>query len=204
MGHGAGTVSPVSPRTVEAWTRGRIGDKHAIQPRAFMARATPRSPETPWRTGIVLDVAPKLAVSAAWTHWAFAVHAKDVLPVAVRYTVPCSLAAYLKTGPIRRYAYLDSARAVVSALQRDVGPVVVGGHWTTEMDHPDPDGYISTMGRVLGTSAFVVVAYAAKRRAFRVQPAFGVGWGQAGRAWLPYLGLDHLLDRGEAIIAESL
>ena len=188
---------------VAAWSRGRIGDKDAVQARSVLAHTGTRNPAIPWRTPYVVDRDP---VPGAWMHWLLATGRSVDVIAASEFTRPVKLAAgaraLLGDQGIKHYAYLDSVRAVQHALARDVGPVLVGGHWYAAMDVPTVDGRIVATGGVIATNAFVVMAYSAARGAFRVQAARGPGWGQMGRAWLDQASLRKILESGEAIIAK--
>lgn len=85
------------------------------------------------------------------------------------------------------------------------GPLVFGTDWTRDMFAPDAKGYVHDTGPVEGGHAYLVVGFSEKRRAFRIVNSWGRGWGDAGRAWMPFDVADRLIQaQGEACSAIEL
>jgi hypothetical protein len=74
------------------------------------------------------------------------------------------------------------------------GPLVFGTDWKTGMIDTDPWGYIRAKGGNEGGHAYLILGYSNSRKALRVQNSWGTGWGQKGRAWLPYEDAELLID----------
>ena len=178
---------------------GRLTDAAAWPWKRVLNGSQPkRDVSVPWRTPTVLK--DRHSIWAAWQHWSMAVHMDILVPPAQR---EATLAVHARTlvghRMIRGYAYATTINRVIAGLCH--GPVLAMTDWHESMEKPDLDGYAAAGGPVLRKLAYVITAYKPQRQSFRIQPALGAGWGEAGRAWLADVDLDYLLVDGEALVA---
>ena len=76
------------------------------------------------------------------------------------------------------------------------GPAVIGVDWYEGMFDPDSSGFLHATGRVAGGHCTLIVGVSLPRQAFRIHNSWGKGWGEAGRAWLPFTDMERLLRNG--------
>ncbi|MER5903046.1 hypothetical protein ABT150_23555 [Streptomyces mirabilis] len=93
--------------------------------------------------------------------------------------------ALKKLGLAVSYTHAFSLDALKSALQS--GPVMVGTVWLESMFDTDPKtGFVKVdrKSQVAGGHEYVISAYDAIRRAFRIDNSWGTSWGLNGSAWI--------------------
>jgi hypothetical protein len=104
--------------------------------------------------------------------------------------------ALVKLGLATSYRHAFSLDALKSALQS--GPVMVGTMWLESMfDIDTSSGYVVVDRKtaVAGGHEYVISAYDAVTRAFRIDNSWGEGWGIRGSAWLATADLQWLLSQ---------
>ena len=108
------------------------------------------------------------------------------------------LAADKKIG---KYYWAFDINTIVNTLL-NVGPVVVGTNWYSNMMAPNRAGFITPTGRILGGHAYVLNGVDTVARRIRVKNSWGRKWGQNGHAWISIPYMEKLIRaNGEACIA---
>jgi len=106
-----------------------------------------------------------------------------------------------KLGVIAEYRWASSIDEVVSALL-NLGPVVVGTWWYSDMFSPNANGLITATGSKAGGHAYILNGVNVEKKLIRVKNSWGRGWGKKGHAYISFDDLDKLLkDQGEACVA---
>lgn len=83
-----------------------------------------------------------------------------------------------------------------------VGPLVLGTDWHQKMMTPDAAFEIRAEGPIVGGHAYLLLGYDDKRKLALIHNSWGAGWGNEGRAFIPYFDLERLIRQGgEACIA---
>ena len=100
--------------------------------------------------------------------------------------------AALTGVPVRTPRPLRTVAAVLKTMAADGTPVVLKAKLPPV---PTPDGYLVANGDGRVTTV-VLVTYSPKRKAVRLTPSLGLGWGQMGRAWLSVDLLRRALEAG--------
>lgn len=106
-------------------------------------------------------------------------------------------------GFIESYLWASSLDEVIRAIL-EVGPVVVGTDWYSSMFDPDPNGFLTLDGDVVGGHAYLLNGVSVSGRKFRLKNSWGRGWNPAhgGRAWICFEDFERLLhSNGEACLA---
>jgi hypothetical protein len=106
----------------------------------------------------------------------------------------------LKTrGFVQAYTWASELEPVVRHIL-EVGPVVMGTDWTSDMFDVDEKGYIWPSGSVVGGHAWVAIAVNRNRKnpdgsvgAVRLLNSWGAEWGQWGRAWVTLPDMERLI-----------
>lgn len=103
--------------------------------------------------------------------------------------------ALKKLGLATGYTHAFSLDALKSALQ--TGPVMVGTVWLDSMFEPTAAGNITVArdGGVAGGHEYVISAYDAGARQFRIDNSWGDGWGVRGSAWITEADMQWLLSQ---------
>jgi len=110
-------------------------------------------------------------------------------------SVRAGIQAIQQSGHIKSYLWAQSLDDIVMwVLTR--GTVVIGTSWYEAMDYPDPQGYISPDGRLVGGHCTLVYGVDRAISTFLVQNSWGAGWGQQGSYRIRYDVLDNLLRNG--------
>lgn len=106
-----------------------------------------------------------------------------------------------KMDLISEYRWAWDLETVLDAL-RYAGPVVVGTWWYSEMSTPDAKGIIRVGGNRAGGHAYVLNGFNENRGLVRMKNSWGRGWGDKGRAWIPFAHMERLIrEDGEACLA---
>lgn len=104
-------------------------------------------------------------------------------------------------GYIKEYRWAMTAQEIAVAVL-EVGPVVVGTVWTTDMFTPDAGAVIRPTGHSAGGHAYLLNGYDSFTGYFRVKNSWGRGWGHDGHAYLHISDMELLLAAdGEACLA---
>lgn len=103
--------------------------------------------------------------------------------------------ALVKLGLAAKYTHAFSLDAVKSALQ--TGPVMVGTVWLESMFEPTAAGNVTVArdSAVAGGHEYVLSAYDAGARQFRIDNSWGEGWAIRGSAWITEADLQWLLSQ---------
>jgi hypothetical protein len=103
--------------------------------------------------------------------------------------------ALKKLGLATGYTHAFSIDAVKSALQ--TGPVMVGTVWLESMFDPTPAGNITVdrKSAVAGGHEYVISAYDASARQFRMENSWSASWGVRGSAWITEADMQWLLSQ---------
>lgn len=103
--------------------------------------------------------------------------------------------ALVKLGLAAKYTHAFSLDALKSALQ--TGPVMVGTVWLESMFDTDSEGYVKVDRKspIAGGHEYVISAYNATTKSFRMDNSWGDGWGVRGSAWLLEADMQWLLSQ---------
>lgn len=106
-----------------------------------------------------------------------------------------------RLGFVAEYRWAMTAQEIAVAVL-EVGPVVVGTVWTTDMFDPDANGIIRPTGQAVGGHAYELNGYNARTGYFRIKNSWGRSWGKGGHAYIHIDDLQRLLEAdGEACMA---
>lgn len=107
-------------------------------------------------------------------------------------------------GFISEYKWAWTGDEVVRAVL-DVGPVVVGTNWYTNMFIPDSRGFVRPTGYLEGGHAYLIEGANIKRDVVRFKNSWGKEWGKFGRGFMTIEHLNVLMaEQGEAVLATEL
>lgn len=107
-------------------------------------------------------------------------------------------------GYISEYRWGWTLADLIDAVL-NVGPVVVGTWWYTDMETPTPEGFVRVEGFRVGGHAYVVNGVNTRRGVARIKNSWGTGWGLGGRAWIAFEGLERLIhEDGEVCLATEV
>jgi hypothetical protein len=103
--------------------------------------------------------------------------------------------ALVQLGLATSYQHAFSIDALKSALQS--GPVMVGTVWLESMFDAGSNGVLTVDrgSRVVGGHEYVISAYDASHRAYRIDNSWGESWGVRGSAWITQADLAWLLSQ---------
>lgn len=103
--------------------------------------------------------------------------------------------ALKKLGLAASYTHAFSLDALKSALQS--GPVMVGTVWLESMFDPDSEGYVTVdrKSTVAGGHEYVISAWDAAKKRFRIDNSWGASWGLNGSAWIHEADMQWLLSQ---------
>lgn len=105
-----------------------------------------------------------------------------------------SIAKALKNaGLIAGYQHTFSLDDALKALSQT--PVMVGSYWYDDMFNPDEDGQLHIGGNVAGGHEYLIREVDAGRERVWLDNSWGLSWGVAGRAYLPFATFGTLLQR---------
>ena len=84
----------------------------------------------------------------------------------------------------------------------DLGPVVVGTNWYTDMENPDKSGILHVSGNNLGGHAYAITGVSKKTELFRMKNSWNRIWGKNGRAYITFEDMAKLIkEDGEVCLA---
>jgi hypothetical protein len=84
----------------------------------------------------------------------------------------------------------------------ELGPVVVGTDWYTDMYTPNENNFIRARGRRVGGHAYVLNGVNTYQGVFKMKNSWGLEWGDEGHAWLSFSDFRVLLKQdGEVCLA---
>ena len=98
-----------------------------------------------------------------------------------------------KLGFIDSYAWATNLQVIIDTILQ-VGPVVVGTDWYSNMTDPDHRGYLHPSGIYEGGHAYLLTGVNCKQERFRMKQSWGRSWGRNGRAWISFEEFEILLD----------
>lgn len=105
-------------------------------------------------------------------------------------------------GLISNYLWAYDLKTLINTVL-NVGPVVVGTNWYSNMFRPNKrTGIMSVSGRFAGGHAYIINGVDTKRRLFRIKNSWGRSWGLNGRAFISFNDMARLIRlRGEVCLA---
>jgi hypothetical protein len=103
--------------------------------------------------------------------------------------------ALKKLGLATGYTHAFSLDALKSALQ--TGPVMVGTVWLESMFDTDSEGYVKVdrKSAVAGGHEYVISAWDAVKKRFRLDNSWSESWGVRGSAWITEADMQWLLSQ---------
>lgn len=99
-----------------------------------------------------------------------------------------------RRGLIRSYRHAFGFDAAIGALQS--GPIIVGTPWYESMFDPQPGGYLTITGDVVGGHEYLIRGVSHSKKHVLCDNSWGYDWGRAGRFWLHFADLERLLGEG--------
>lgn len=116
-------------------------------------------------------------------------------------TIRAGAQALQARGLVESYLWAWDAETVIRALL-DVGPVVMGTWWTSDMSNPDAQGVVRYTGHKLGGHAYLLNGVNRNRGMVRAKNSWGRGWARNGYFYIPFEDLERLIaEDGEACLA---
>lgn len=107
-------------------------------------------------------------------------------------------------GYIQSYLWGWSFADLLNAVL-DIGPVVVGTNWYSNMFTPDSEGKIRVGGSLEGGHAYLVSGVSRRRELVRIKNSWSREWGKRGRAYLSFDDMERLIsEEGEVCLAIEL
>lgn len=104
-------------------------------------------------------------------------------------------------GYIESYLWAWNVDDLAMAVT-NVGPVVIGTNWYSDMFEPDRQGVVHATGYNAGGHCTVVTGINRRTGLFRVKNSWSRAWGHSGRFWIPFEDMDRLIyEDGEACLA---
>lgn len=104
-------------------------------------------------------------------------------------------------GLIESYHWAFDLATTVDAIM-ELGPVVIGTNWYSEMFQPDSKGFINVAGSLAGGHAYVLNGVNLNKGFVRMKNSWGRNWGKKGYAKISLADLEKLIKRqGEVCIA---
>jgi len=106
-----------------------------------------------------------------------------------------------QAGFIKSYHWARTTHDIVQTLL-NVGPVVVGTKWFSNMARPSQGGVGRPTGRLLGGHAYLLTGVNRDTGYFRARNSYGLAWGKEGRLYIKIKDMARLLaQNGEACLA---
>jgi hypothetical protein len=104
-------------------------------------------------------------------------------------------------GVIKEYRWATNVEDVAQTLI-NLGPMIVGTSWFSNMFTPDANGLIKPTGSNAGGHAYLLNGVDLKKRLFRIKNSWGQEWGVNGHAFIGFDDFQFLLNNGgESCIA---
>jgi len=102
---------------------------------------------------------------------------------------------------IKEYRWASNITDVANTIL-NLGPMVVGTKWYSNMNKTNSQGYVSPTGTNMGGHAYVLNGVDTVKKVFRIKNSWGKLWGQQGYAFIRFNDFEKLLsDGGTACIA---
>jgi hypothetical protein len=113
--------------------------------------------------------------------------------------------AMQQLGFISEYRWTKNLDVLISKIL-EVGPVVVGTAWWSDMCEPNARGIIRATGYVCGGHAWVVNGVNVKKSLFRMKNSWGRSWGRNGAAFVTFDDMAMLIGDmdGECCLAKEV
>lgn len=111
-----------------------------------------------------------------------------------------SMQALMQQGKIRNYIHTTKTHVALRMLND--GPISIGVPWYKSMFNLAGDNFIEIdpSSGLVGGHQVCVVANDVDDQKILIRNSWGTDWGDHGHAWLPWEGLDYLLDNGGDVV----
>lgn len=105
-----------------------------------------------------------------------------------------------RLGYIDRYLWAWDLETTLDTIL-NIGPVVIGSWWYSDMFYPDSEGFIKVGGHRVGGHAYLINGVNLDRQVVRIKNSWGREWGRNGHAYMGFDSLTRLIaDHGEVCL----